>query len=342
LKISTQNFKIKNINFNLIFSFFFTAGLIYSDYYGFLVGLAQGIYLLINKKYKFLILYSLFIILSFLPWLPMFAKQIQTGMLATKILPGWARLVNVSFLKALPITFIKFSIGRITIFDKRIYAGVILLVGVFYGGLFWGSVKGFLKERLKENRGTIIFLWFFVPLVVSWLASIFVPNFQPFRLLLILPAFYMILTMGVESIKKNKWIRRSAVAAVLAINLVSSSVYFFNPYFWREDWKGVVKHLITQKDSVVILPSSASGWPIKYYDKEGKINLIMGINGVGEITSFGNFKEVKNIYYIRYLVPLFDPKEIILANLHSQGYTKLREISFNQIPLWEFTWVKSH
>jgi len=36
------------------------------------------------------------------------------------------------------------------------------------------------------------------------------------------------------------------------------------------------------------------------------------------------------------LVPLFDPKEKILQSLSDRGYNKTKEISFNQIPLWEF------
>ena len=43
-----------------------------------------------------------------------------------------------------------------------------------------------------------------------------------------------------------------------------------------------------------------------------------------------------DVFYIRYLVPLFDPNEKILAELKAKGYTKVNEISFNQIPLWEF------
>ncbi|MBM3205551.1 hypothetical protein FJZ41_01720, partial [Candidatus Shapirobacteria bacterium] len=103
---------------------FSTLLLFYSDYYGLLVFLAQILAaLVIFKKdfFKFLFkLWSTFllIVVLFLPCLPLLWVQLQTGSQATFALPQWGRLVNLSFLKALPLTFIKFSLGRITIFNK--------------------------------------------------------------------------------------------------------------------------------------------------------------------------------------------------------------------------------
>lgn len=326
-------------NDNVLFVCYFIATTlaIFTDYYAFLVLLAQGIYLLARRKYKYLILNTCFLILCYLPWIPMFVTQIKTGMLATKMLPDWGKLVNVSFVKAVPLTLIKFTIGRITIFNKKVYAFVSTFIIFFYGFLISkGYFKG--KKLLITNYQLLITLWFFVPLVVSWLASLFVPNFQPFRLLLILPAFYLLLVMGVGESEGDRRIRGIVIAIILTINLVSLSAYYFNPYFHREDWRGLVKYLQQQEDSVVILPSSASNWPIRYYDPEGKIILREGVGGVGKI------KEVEDIegdkaYYIRYLIPLFDPNELILAKLREQGYTKTVEISFNQIPVWKYELV---
>jgi len=322
--------------------FIFTLLALYTDYYVFLVLLAQNIFLLTKRRYKFLFFNTFLLILCYLPWLPMFVTQIKVGMLATKSLPEWGKLVNVSFFKAIPLTLVKFTIGRITIFDKKVYGMVAVSLMAGYSWLMIKGVRGWLKEtkgqlknKLGDVKGTIIIMWFFVPLLISWVASLFIPNFQPFRLLLILPAFYLILAMGIEGQEGQGRTRWILTGAILLINLISLSVYYFNPYFQREDWKGVVEYIKAQPDSIAVLPSETSAWPIDYYDPRGETKLIT----VGkEAREMGEVGEIKGdrIYYIRYLVPLFDPKEKILQSLSDRGYNKTKEISFNQIPLWEF------
>ncbi len=315
-------------NKNKYLYFIFTLLMLFSDYYGFLVLLAQGIYLITKKNYKFLLICLFACFLIYLPWVPMLITQLKTGLLATQTLPGWGKLANISFLKAIPLTFIKFTIGRITIFDRRVYAvfsvGLLALIGVILVNL--------IKSKVKNNNYFLITaLWFVVPLIVAWIASLFIPNFQPFRLLLILPAFYLLLATGM----KGKMV---TIATILIINLISLSVYFFNPYFQREDWKGLVKYFNQQDRPKVILPSSASNWPIKYYDKNGNINLITGSLGALEVNDTpkigGNKKD--ELYYIRYLVEVFDPQEKILSSLGKEGYTKIEELSFNQIFVLKF------
>jgi len=331
LQISNPNLKFQIFNKNYFLYLFSTLCLIYTDYYGFLVVLAQGIYLLTKRKYKFLILNTCFLILCFLPWLPMLITQIKVGAAATQLLPGWGKLVNVSFLKAIPLTLVKFSIGRMTIFNKTIYW---LVIAVILGLL---GVLGYHFFNTKEgvrNYKSIMILWFVVPLVVSWVVSLFIPNFQPFRLLLILPAFYLILAGGTEGLAndgKTKWI---LMGIILLINFISLGIYYSDCYFQREDWRGVANFLKTE-DALAVLPSETSSWPIKYYDPTNSINFRSMAEGIGRVKGVGDIDEQK-VFYVRYLVDLFDPNELILAELNSKGYTKVREISFNQIPVWEF------
>ena len=318
--------------------FLFTLLALYTDYYAFLVLLAQAIVILCQKKFKFFILYSLFFIL-YLPWLPMLYKQLQFGVQATNILPEWGRLVNLSFVKALPLTLVKFSIGRITIFNKFVYVGVTGVIGIIYGCLIFKGVGGWVKDGLKDVKSMII-AWFFVPVVIAWLVSLFVPNYQPFRLLLVLPAFYLMLSFGIFLLKNKTW-RVLAVCFVLLVNFIPLFVYYTNPFFHREDWRGGVGYLEKQK-SLAMLPSDTSSWPVRYYDPGSKINLLYGGKGISRINELSvNKLTDSKIYYIRYLVPLFDSNEFILAKLSKEGYTKIKEISFNQIPVWEFEMVTS-
>ncbi|MCL5090396.1 MAG: hypothetical protein M1514_00110, partial [Patescibacteria group bacterium] len=162
-----------------------------------------------------------------------------------------------------------------------------------------------------------------------------IPNYQPFRLLICLPAFYLLLALGLMTIKEKLW-QGLLTTLILTINLASLIVYYREPYFQREDWRGVVKFLI-KEEKTVILPSSTSDWPIKYYDQAKRINLISGSQGIAKVGDLGNMGNLREkIFYIRYLTLLFDPQEEILNELKRQNYSKIKEISFNQISIWEF------
>jgi uncharacterized membrane protein len=319
-----------------------TLAMLYSDYYGFLVLLAQmvaaGVFL--RAKIATLLHCYVAILLLFLPWLPFFFVQLKTGLLATKNLPNWSDLVNASFLKALPLTFIKFSLGRITIFNKVLYGLVSL--GVFGVLGLIGGVGGYrwYKQKGRGDFYLVILLWLIVPILIAWFGSLVIPNYQPFRLLLVLPAFYLLLAYGISRIT-TPVIYIIGVIAILVVNLGSTAVYFKDPYFYREDWRSAVGFIESQPDSLAILPSETSNWPWRYYS-ENKVKLVSvsrEVKKVEEGEIFNNltieqFNNVTMIFYIRYLVPLFDPSELIRQRLEESGYVKIREVSFNQIPIW--------
>lgn len=333
-KAESEELKLKTKNYDYFWYFLSTLCLIYTDYYGILILLAQGIYLIIKRKYKAFLVTNCLLLIAYIPWIPMLIKQIRQGVLMTQLIPGWGRLVNVSFLKAIPLTLVKFTLGRITIFNKTIYGlvmlGVLGTLGIL-GYKFYEYYKN--SKDNKKNFLQIILLWFFVPLLFSWLASLFVPNFQPFRLLLILPSFYLILAGGIEGLEGKRGARWVLIGLILLINLISLGVYYKNPYFKREDWKGLTGFLKKQ-NAVVYLPSETSGWPIKYYAPEGEIKL----------RSIGNVGEIKDdkIYFINYLTSVFDHNNLIEKKLKDEGYNKVKEYSFNQIPVWEYNKISAN
>jgi len=332
---------------------FATVLMLYTDYYGSLVLLAQVIATVVTLRRRVVSLFHCFIVslLLFLPWLPFFFLQLKTGLQAIRDLRNWANLVNVEFFKALPLTFIKFTLGRITIFDKRIYTLVGLgILGIFgmiggIGGMRW--YRGGRREGKgpREDFYLVILLWLAVPILVAWLGSLFIPNYQPFRLLLVLPAFNLLLAIGISSLN-SRFARFLALLFILITYHLSLITYYTNPYFHREDWRGVVGFIESQKEpSVALLPSVTSDWPWRYYSI-GKVELIGASQRVkkveeGEIINNLTMKQSNNetmIYYIRYLVDLFDPQELINQGLTEFGYVKIKEISFNQIPVWIYAY----
>ena len=317
-----------------------TVFMLYSDYYGLFVFFFQIIagVLILRKRTMELIRNFIITFVFFLPALFLLAIQLKTGIGANAILPGWGELVNLSFFKALPLTFVKFSIGRITIFNKKIYALVAIILFGLYSLLM---VNGFLKKKKKimgkNNSILLILFWFLIPVFLAWIVSFLIPNYQPFRLLLVLPAFYLLLAIGISSIIKP-FLRNIALVLVLLVNLISLGVYYKNPYFHREDWRGLVNYIeeTAQKKEYVLLPSHTSHWPYKYYsqDKVGLISVAEGIRTVNE-KDFEkiSLEDIDGFYYIYYLADLFDPQDLVINWLDEGNFVKIEEVSFNQLKL---------
>lgn len=325
--LKINELKIKNLTY--LGYFLFTLLSLYTDYYAFLILLAQVIYLLVKKKLRIIIPVLLLIILFYLPWLPMLFTQLQTGMLATQELPGWGRLVNVNFIKALPLTFVKFSFGRIFLFNRVVYAFASGVALSFFG---WLIINNWKKKPLW------LFLWLLVPVFVAWGASLVAPNYQPFRLLLVLPAFYLLITLGING-TNNKWTRLLIIGIILLINLVSLGIYYFNPYFHREDWRGVAEKVRVSGNPIVI-SSSAFNWPLLYYGAENSV--ISASHGVKTISDKSEEEflmqvdQVDKLFYTPYLADVYDPSLKAPSWLEQSGFVKINEYSFNQIPVWEY------
>jgi len=339
------NYGLKNCGLFLGY-FVSTVCLIYSDYYGFLVLLAQiiGGVIIFRKNLNFYISIFLYfyipIFLFYLPWLPFLISQFKTGLAATAAVPEWKSLVNTGFLKAIPLTFVKFAIGRITVFDKKIHALIGVCLALGYG---WLILRGVTREKKLFNCSIAqlsIGLWLIVPIFIAWLGSLVIPNYQPFRLLLVLPAFYLLLTFGIFSFP-DMMIRNIIAGVIIGVNLISLGVYYLNPYFWREDWRGVVNYL-KKEQAPLVISSDTFSWPIVYYggeqnliavgrgvrkiEDEDKINLVRKINQI----------EGKKLVYTSYLADLYDPQRKIPTWLKEMGFDKMKEVSFNQVLLWEY------
>jgi len=350
MRFLTSNSKLKTQNSELIGYILSTVLMLYSHYFGLFILLTQFLVVLFlfRKKFFSFLALQLFCLVLSLPWLPTIMAQFKHGSQLTQIFP-LAKVINVSFIKALPLTFIKFSIGRITIFNKKLYAIVAGILFIIYGGIIGRAISdqwSVIRKKRKPGPGyrslATIFLWLFIPIFSAWLISLFVPNYQPFRLLLVLPAFYLLLAIGVVSIENIK-LKILALFFVLLTSHFSLLTYYTNPYFHREDWRGLVRHIESQgnKDLAAVLPSIISRSPYTYYS-QNKVDLIPAARGLKltEKELNENFEkglaEKGQIFYIRYLVPLFDPQEKISFWLAENGFVKIREISFNQIPLWVY------
>ena len=231
-------------------------------------------------------------------------------------------MVGLPLVKIVPVTMIKFMLGRITFFNKKIYG----LVSLGLTGLVvWLGVKA---VRIKKNRAAFLFglVWLILPLGLVWLVSIWVPNYQPFRVMLVVPALYFLVCLATYRSKFG-------YVSLLMISLFGLVRFWTTPYFWREDWRALANWL-KASEKVLIIPSATSQWPLIYYGVEDRVKGLSSQLAVLEAewqTSLA-----WEFSYLPYLEPVFDPALIFRQRLEEGCFVKIGEIEFNQLPVEEW------
>ena len=152
-------------------------------------------------------------------------------------------------------------------------------------------------------------------------------GFSYFRLIFVLPAFYLIVAYGVFSFKNRK-LRFVVIGGVLLVNLMSTGIYLFNPRFHREDWRSAVSFIENNsvENSVVFFVSQNQSDPYRYYAKSVPY---YGMEG-------SRMLNADKIWLMRYVQPIFDPQDNLRKNIERVGYRKISERDFNGIVVWEY------
>ncbi len=309
---------------------FSTVALIYTHYMGGFLIIAQIGYLFVYKRNEIL-RYSKLLILSlllYIPWLPLFWDQLMGGINANIYLPGWSDLLGIPFYKAVPLTFLKFSIGRIDFENIYNYGLIAFIVLGFFSYLIINSFRSKLDIKL-------VAWWLFLPIILTWFISLLIPLNQPFRLLFALPAFYILLAIGIDTLRSRERSWRLAVGGVLLVNFLSVGIYFINPKFQREDWRGAV-NFINQENgnrSGVVFAWPQPFPPYEWYK---------GKEGIGVVKNFPAKKdEIKtnmdrlsgksDLYFFEYLQALSDPNKFIQGFFLDNSYTIKNTFNFQGV-----------
>ncbi len=245
--------------------------ILYTHYSGIFLILAQ--FLIVPSS----IIYFLISIILYIPWLPRFAEQLQSGVNIDTYIPGWRNVLTLSPIKAIPEIIFKFMAGRINLFPKWIYAiYIVFVLGVTGFAVF--------LNRLERK---LLWIWLGVPILASFLLSFWIPQTQPFRLLFTLPALIMILAGAAVRFPKT------FVTLVVYISIVGNVLYFTRPRLQREQWRQAIDFLRQQNITVVV----------KFFDKFAPFYWYdPNLNVVTKIP-FGE----KSFFYMEYLTGLTDP-----------------------------------
>jgi len=298
-----------------------TTAMLYTHYAAFFLLPVQVIWVIFwQRKTTSRFFQHLFLsLLFYLPWLAQFFKQLGAGSNLVSLLPSWRSVASLPVIKALPLTFIKFSLGRISFIDKRVYALVAGLLVVIFGYLFYQALKKFTKEKI------FVLNWLALPLLLALTISLFMPMYQPFRLLFTIVPFYLLLTTGVLALKK-KW-QPLAIVAVLLISLSGLGIYYANPRFHRENWREATAYIeaLDPENSVAIFKFSDSFAPYQWYS-QGRVKAIGVLPGLRANTAIidekinGVIGDKENVFLFEYLTEITDPEHLVEGWLKRNGF----------------------
>ena len=283
--------------------------MLYTDYVPYLV---LPVFLFAGPLTKEILLTLWVSLCSLGPWFPFFYAQFRVGTGVARTIPLWGSVVGGLSLKSLPLTLVKFIIGRISLANKVVYAVVITPIAIIYAWII-------SRAKIK-----LLWLWFLVPLALGIIISIKVPIFSYFRFLFIVPAFCLILASGTKRFPIG-------VIFISLVSILSITIFNLNPHFHREDWRAAVAYM-ENRPGLVVMPSLAQDAPLIYYSKNLAITDSKNLNH--EILDLVH--PLGNIYIIRYVQEIFDPKDIGRGKIESRGFKKVEEKDFNGVLIWRY------
>ena len=311
-----------------------TTLMLYSDYLPYLLIPLYILFLLINKKLitkgtlRAFIPAFIAIFILIIPWLIILPKQFAVGLSAAAASPAWAQVVGTPSVKSLAVTFVKFTIGRISHDNDLIYALLFTPAAIFT--IFIFLLSFFRLSRLRS----FLWYWFLGPIVLAFLLGFFVPVFAYFRFIFVLGAFYLIWAMAINTINWTPLVR-SLLALTLTINLISATIYFANSKFQRENWRGATLyvHQNSTPKTVVLFESTYSIAPFDYYNK-GKIKSQGVLNSFNpnQIEVSQNVKAqtagMNKVFLFQYLSPITDPQGLVFQELTKMGFVNVSTRDF--------------
>ncbi len=201
----------------------------------------MALYWLTKRKWALVIktnLGFLGVVILLIPLLK--AQFINSGRMLAEMV-NWSGALGKVTIKNLLLIPVKFVIGRISFYPKKLYWG---LAGLWTGVMSLVVIKGW--KQGKYVRCILI-----TPLVLGMIVSVKWPMMQYFRFLYLVPIMILLLVLG-----SGKRMRVVLTGGCLLWSLA----YLLIPKFHRENWRGVTESL---GEEVYVVESKSD--PIIYY-----------------------------------------------------------------------------
>ena len=255
-------------------------------------------------------------------WSPLLLKQIKNGLSVSLTTPSWWIVLGKTTFKEILLIPIKFIIGRISFDNKMVYALVIVFSLSIFGYLLFNAIKNLKKSYT-------FFLWLTIPLVLTIIIGLRLSVFSYFRLLFILPAYYLLAAFAFNYLDKRKKVVFTLL--ILLINITTSLIYLTNSKFQREDWRGLTNYIRINSSfsSIVLFPASTGTEAFRYYAPDISYTVKNSVAGYNEV------------WLVRYAQPIFDPTDSTRKSVEEAGYKEVEGKDFNGVGVIRYTKIKS-
>lgn len=273
----------------------------------------------------------LLVLILISPWLLVLPNQLKTGLLSASASPVWASVVGSAQLKELPLTLVKFIIGRISIDNNLTYLLAVTPLTIFYLFLLTISLLRMNYQRL--------FLWFYllIPATLAFIISINIPVYSYFRLVFILPAFYILAASAITNVNWTKPTRFLLIIALM-INITCTSIYLFNSKFHRENWRDATNYVIQNSDrnTIVLFESNFTMSPFDYYNQD-KVQTIGALNNFNPkkedvlLNIQNGVQDKSRVYLFQYLSSISDPQGFVFQSLVDLNFANTNTVDFRGV-----------
>lgn len=249
-----------------------TTAAAYTQYYAAFIPLAQTLFLLILTRHnlslilKWLTAQAIWLLL-YTPWI-LFAGSKLIDYVATKLVKEAD--LPLGFATYMGSHLATFGLGHLPEPTYLAWLGIIPLffAALGVGSALWASASKVSQEQ-KERLGQgvlFLLLYLFVPLLSGFLINL---RF-PFRavgierlLLLATPAFYILVALGLFSLKKKRTLLCLAGLVLIALCGFSLFNFYTIPRYAEEDYRPLIARLeaLTQPEDVIL---AVHPWQVGY------------------------------------------------------------------------------
>ncbi|HUT03666.1 MAG TPA: glycosyltransferase family 39 protein [bacterium] len=247
-----------------------TVAMLYTQNYGVFVLVAEGLYLLANRKRRRdprPMLALMGVVGAYVPWLLVLSKQVAEN--TTPWIPQprarmlFETLLHLSFKSwRLPSTFflkVIWAVGLAAV------AGLIIMVICVLA-----RARRSDSEAWGTGAGLLFLSYTIVPIFCAYIASQSKPIYVPGRYdTIVQPGLFILVALGLTSIRVD-WLR-NAIGCVLVVVLLLSLHAYFTVYYKSNDREiaGYIAHNARETD--VVLFTDLTITPFRYYYPDSKI-----------------------------------------------------------------------
>lgn len=143
--------------------------------------------------------------------------------------------------------------GKDIFLDYEAFTSSHMFLDILFGGfLIYGLIRLFRKYAIKKYYVYFLVCWMVLPLCVLFIINfVYFPRYA----LISLPAYYIVIAVGIDGVQR----RKRKIAAVCAVCiLIMEPLYIYYSTTLKRPWKEVVSCIETRstnEDVIIVVPS---------------------------------------------------------------------------------------